>query len=135
MLQDLRYALRTLRKSPGYTSVAALVLAVGIGLNTAVFSVLNSVVLRPLRYDEADRIYGVWERSERGDYRLASFPTFLDWRHQSDVFDALAFVRGRSTLMPGDDGARRVGSAFVSEDFFDVLRGTTLLGRTFSDDE
>jgi putative ABC transport system permease protein len=135
VLHDLRYALRTLRKSPGYTSVAALVLAVGIGLNTAVFSVLNGVVLRPLRYESADRIYGIWERSERGDYRLASFPTFLDWRHQSDVFDALAFVRGRSTLMPGDDGARRVGSAFVSEDFFDVLRGTTLLGRTFADDE
>ena len=135
VLQDLRYALRTLRKSPGYTSVAVLALALGIGVNTAVFSVLNGVVLQPLQYEAADRIYGVWEGTEQGDYRLASYPTFLDWREQSEVFEALAFVRGTSTLMPGDEGARRVGSAFVSEDFFDVLRGTTLLGRTFSDDE
>src|SRR6266508_2034462 len=114
-MQDLRYAIRTLVKSPGYTVVAVLALALGIGLNTAVFSVLNGVVLRPLRYEGAERIFGVWERSERGDYRLASYPTFRDWRAQSDVFDALAFVRGTSTLMPGDEGARRVGSAFVSE--------------------
>jgi putative ABC transport system permease protein len=135
LLQDLRYALRSLRKSPGYTTVAALALALGIGVNTAVFSVLDGVLLRPLRYEEADRLFGVWERSEGGDYRLPSYPTFLDWREQSDVFDALAFVRGRSTLMPGDEGARRIGSAFVSEEFFDVLRGQPLLGRTFSRDE
>jgi putative ABC transport system permease protein len=135
LLQDLRYALRSLRKSPGYTIVAVLALALGIGVNTAVFSVLDGVVLRPLRYEEADRLFGVWERSERSDYRLASYPTFLDWREQSDVFDALAFVRGRSTLMPGDEGARQVGSAFVSEEFFHVLRGAPLLGRTFSHDE
>jgi putative ABC transport system permease protein len=135
LTQDLRYALRSLRKSPGYTIVALLALALGIGVNTAVFSVLDGVVLRPLRYEEADRLFGVWERSERGDYRLASYPTFLDWREQNEVFDALAFVRGTSTLMPGDEGARRVGSAFVSEEFFDVLRGAPLLGRTFSHDE
>ena len=134
-MNDLRYALRALRKSPGYTSVAVLVLALGIGVNTAVFSVLNGVVLRPLRYEAADRLYGVWEQSERGDYRLASYPTFLDWREQSDVFEALAYVRGTSTLMPGDQGARQVGSAFVSDEFFDVLRGRPLLGRTFSDEE
>jgi putative ABC transport system permease protein len=135
VLQDIRYAVRALQKSPGYTSVAVLTLALGIGVTTAVFSVLNGVVLRPLRYEAADRIFGVWERSEEGDYREASYPTFLDWREQSDAFEALAFVRGRSSLMPGDAGARRVGSAFVSEEFFDVLRGTTLLGRTFLDDE
>jgi putative ABC transport system permease protein len=135
LAQDLRYALRALRKSPGYTIVAVLALALGIGVNTAVFSVLDGVLLRPLRYEEADRLFGVWERSEGGDYRLPSYPTFLDWREQSDVFHALAFVRGTSTLMPGDEGARRVGSAFVSEEFFDVLRGQPLLGRMFSHDE
>ncbi|MGH7528825.1 MAG: ABC transporter permease [Gemmatimonadales bacterium] len=133
--QDLRYALRSLRKSPGYTSVALLVLALGIGVNTAVFSVLNGVVLRPLRYDDADRIYGIWERSERGDYRLASFPTFRDWQEQSDVFEAMAYMRGTSTLTPGDAGARQVGTAFVSQQFFDALRGPPLLGRTFSPEE
>src|SRR5918996_35518 len=133
--QDLRYALRSLRRSPGYTTVAVLALALGIGVNTAVFSVLNGVVLQPLRYEDADRIYGVWERTEQGDYRLASYPTFLDWQEQSDVFEALAFIRGTSTLMPDEEGARRIGSAFVSEDFFEVLRGATLLGRTFLDDE
>jgi putative ABC transport system permease protein len=135
IIQDVRYALRSLRRSPGYTIVAVLALALGIGVNTAVFSVLNGVVLRPLRYEGADRIHMVWEASEGGDYRLASYPTFLDWREQSEVFEALAFVRGRSTLMPGEEGARQVGSAFVSEGFFDVLQAPPLLGRMFSDDE
>ncbi len=134
-MQDLRYAIRTLVKSPGYTVVAVLALALGIGLNTAVFSILNGVVLRPLRYEGADRIHMVWETSEGGGSRLASYPTFLDWREQSDMFEALAFVRGISTLMRGNEGARQVGSAFVSEEFFDVLRGAPLFGRTFSHDE
>ena len=135
LLQDLRYAVRSLVKSPAYTALAVLALALGIGVNTAVFSVLNGVVLRPLRHEDAARIYGVWERSERGDYRLASFPTFLDWQEQSDALEALAFIRGTSTLLPGEQGARRVGTAFVSEQFFDVLRGQALFGRTFTPDE
>jgi putative ABC transport system permease protein len=135
VLQDLRYALRTLQRAPLFALVAVLTLGLGIGATTVVFSILNGVVLRPLQYEASDRLFGIWEQSERGDYRLASYPTFRDWRAQSDVFEALAFIRGSSSLMPGNDGARRVGTAFVSEEFFDVLRGPPLLGRLFSPEE
>jgi putative ABC transport system permease protein len=135
LLQDLRYALRTLRHHLGFTTVAVLTLALGIGVNTAVFSVLNGVVLRPLRYTAADRLYTVFEKNERSDYRLASYPTFVDWRAQAEVFEGLAYVRGRTTSLRGDEGAARVLGAFVSDGFFDVLEGQPLLGRTFSDEE
>ena len=83
MLHDLRYALRTLARSRGFTAVAVATLALGIGANTAVFSVVNSVLLRPLPYGAADRLYLLWEKNQRGEYRLASYPTFLDWRAQA----------------------------------------------------
>jgi putative ABC transport system permease protein len=135
LLQDLRYAVRTLRRAPVFTLVAVLTLAVGIGANTVVFSVLNGVVLSPLKYEDSDRLFGIWERSERGDYRLGSYPTFKDWRAQSHVFDALAYIRGSSSLMPANDGSRQVGTAFVSDEFFNVLRGPPLVGRLFSPEE
>src|SRR6266404_5456196 len=135
VLQDLRYALRTLQRAPLFTLVAVLTLGLGIGATTVVFTILNGVVLRPLQYDASARLFGIWEQNERGDYRLGSYPAFRDWRAQSDVFEALAYIRGSSALMPGHDGARRVGAAFVSDEFFNVLRGPPLLGRLFSPDE
>src|SRR6266705_1703981 len=135
VLQDLRYALRTLQRAPLFTFVAVLTLGLGIGATTVVFTILNGVVLRPLQYEASDRLFGIWEENERGDYRLGSYPAFRDWRAQSDVFEALAYIRGSSALMPGHDGARRVGAAFVSDEFFEVLRGPPLIGRLFSPDE
>ena len=135
ILQDLRYALRTLQRAPLFTLVAVLTLGLGIGATTVVFAILNGVVLRPLQYEASDRLFGVWEQNERGEYRLGSYPAFRDWRAQSDVFEALAYIRGSSALMPGHDGARRVGAAFVSDEFFEVLRGPPLIGRLFSPDE
>jgi putative ABC transport system permease protein len=135
LLQDLRYALRTLRRTPVFTLIAVLTLATAIGATTVIFSVLNGVVLRPLQYDASDRVFGIWERSERGDYRLASYPTFRDWRAQSNVFEALAYIRGSSSLIPANDGTRQVGTALVSDGFFDVLKGPPLIGRLFSPEE
>src|SRR6266704_2892880 len=135
VLQDLRYALRTLQRAPLFTFVAVLTLGLGIGATTVVVTILNGVVLRPLQYDASDRLFGIWEQNERGDYRLGSYPAFRDWRAQSDVFESLAYIRGSSALMPGHDGARRVGAAFVSDEFFEVLRGPPLIGRLFSPDE
>src|SRR2546427_1429239 len=132
VLQDLRYALRTLQRAPLFTFVAVLTLGLGIGATTVVFAILNGVVLRPLQYEASDRLFGIWEQNERGDYRLGSYPAFRDWRAQSDVFEALAYIRGSSALMPGQDGARRVGAAFVSDEFFEVLRGPPLIGRLFA---
>ena len=135
VFQDLRYALRTLRRTPVFTLIAVLTLATAIGANTVIFSVLNGVVLRPLQYQDSDRLFGIWERSEGGDYRLGSYPTFRDWRAQSNVFEALAYIRGSSSLIPTNDGSRRVGTAFVSDEFFDVLKGPPLVGRLFSPEE
>jgi predicted permease len=135
ILQDLRYALRTLGRTPVFTLIAVLTLATAIGANTVIFSVLNGVMLRPLQYDASDRLFGIWERSERGDYRLGSYPTFRDWHAQSNVFEALAYIRGSTSLIPASDGTRRVGTAFVSDEFFDVLKGPPLIGRLFSREE
>src|SRR2546423_5078787 len=135
LLQDLRYAVRTLRRTPVFTLIAVLTLATAIGANTVIFSVLNGVVLRPLQYDASDRLFGIWERSERGEYRLGSYPTFRDWRAQSSAFEALAYIRGSSSLMHANDGTRQVGTAFVSDEFFAVLKGPPLIGRLFSPEE
>ncbi len=135
VLQDLRYALRTLQRAPLFTFVAVLTLGLGIGATTVVFTILNGVVLRPLQYEASDRLFGIWEQNEQGGYRLGSYPAFRDWRAQSDVFEALTYIRGSSALMPGHDGARRVGAAFVSDEFFEVMRGPPLIGRLFSPDE
>src|SRR5256885_17225113 len=111
VLQDLRYALRTLQRAPLFTLVAVLTLGLGIGGTTVVFTILNGVVLRPLQYEASDRLFGVWEQNERGDYRLGSYPAFRDWRAQSDIFEALAYNRGSSAPMPGRAGLRPVGGA------------------------
>src|SRR3989475_7157385 len=94
VLQDLRYALRTLRRSPGFTSVVVLTLALGIAGNTAVFSVVNGVLLRPLPFAEQDRLFMLGEQSRQGGFRPPSYPTFLDWQAQSSAFARLAYVRG-----------------------------------------
>ncbi|HEX9704252.1 MAG TPA: ABC transporter permease [Gemmatimonadales bacterium] len=135
LLQDVRYAVRSLRKSPGYTSVAILTLALGIGVNSAVFSVLSGVVLRPLPYTAPDHLYMLLETRDGGGYRSPSYPTFVDWREQADVFDGLAFIRGATTSLRGDEGTARILGAFVSEGFFEMLGTRPLLGRTFAQEE
>src|SRR2546426_11524097 len=94
VLQDVRYALRTLAKSPGFTSVVVLTLALGIAGTTAVFSVVNGVLLRPLPFAEQDRLFMLAEQSRQGGLRPPSYPTFLDWQAQRSAFARLAYVRG-----------------------------------------
>src|SRR2546422_8179870 len=93
-MNDLRFALRTLRKSPGFTAAAILTLALAIGSNTAIFSVVNGVLLRPLPFAEQDRLFMLGEQSRQGGFRPPSYPTFLDWQAQSSAFARLAYVRG-----------------------------------------
>src|SRR5947199_8875684 len=93
LLADLRYAVRTLRKSPGFATAAILTLALAIGSNTAVFSVVNGVLLRPLPFAEQDRLFMLGKQSRQGGFRPPTYPTFLDWQAQNSAFAMLAYVR------------------------------------------
>jgi putative ABC transport system permease protein len=130
VIRDLAHATRTLRRSPGYSLAVVLTLALGIGGTAAVTSVLRSVLLRPLSYAPADRVVTALERDSTGSERLASYPTFQDWRSGAHVFEGLAFVRGLGAVMKSGSGAERLIGAYVSQDFFRVLADAPLLGRT-----
>ncbi len=132
MIPDLVHAVRTLRRSPGYSLAVVLTLALGIGGTAAVTSVLRSVLLRPLSYAPADRVVTVLERDSIGTERLASYPTFQDWRSGTNTFEGLAFVRGLGAVMKSGSGAERLIGAYVSQDFFRVLSDSPLLGRTLA---
>ncbi len=136
LVQDMRYALRALAKSPGFTAAAVLTLALGIGTNTATFSVVRAVLLRPLPYADGGRAVMVFEHDSAGNVRLASFPTFEDWRTAATAaLDGLAYVRGRGTVLKSAAGAERLVGAYVTDDFFHVLREPALVGRTFQADD
>ncbi|HSC15959.1 MAG TPA: ABC transporter permease, partial [Gammaproteobacteria bacterium] len=131
--QDLRYALRQLARSPGFTSVAVLTLALGIGANTAIFSAIDAIVFRPLPFGDAERIVTVWHQNRDSDDRALAAPAnFLDWRERSTSFEALAAAEPFSHDYVSLDGPESFGSWLVSENFFDVLGVAPLLGRTFA---
>ena len=134
-MNDLRFAVRTLRKSPGFATAAILTLALAIGSNTAVFSVVNGVLLRPLPFAEQDRLFMLAEQSRQGAFRPPSYPTFLDWRAQSSAFSGLAYVRGGGQRLAGPDGVQNIVGSFASPGFFATLGEGPLLGRLFTQDE
>ncbi|MEO8633675.1 MAG: ABC transporter permease [Gemmatimonadales bacterium] len=136
LLQDLRYALRALRRSPGFTVVTVLTLALGIGANTAIFSVVNAVLLRPLPYGAPDRLVMVWERKSGGptDRNVVSPANYLDWKDRSSSFEGLAAFTWSGTTLLGDI-PERVQGRKVTPDFFSVLAVAPALGRTFTDEE
>src|SRR4051794_33966812 len=130
--QDLRYGARMLRRQPGFTLVAVLTLAIGIGANTAIFSVVNAVLLRPLPYAEADRLVWLAERHEEIATRWISYPNFLDWQSRSRSFEAMATIRGLQMTMTGSGDAQAINARQVTADYFRVMRAEPLLGRSFS---
>ena len=135
---DLRYASRTLRRSPSFTAIAILTLALGIGANTAMFSVVNAVILRPLPYQDPDRLAMLWTNDPKRDIREegTSYPTFLDWRRQSRAFADMAICsRGNPVTLTGGNEPERVMGEAVSANLFPLLGVTPILGRTFSDGE
>jgi putative ABC transport system permease protein len=135
-MNNLRYALRTLLKSPGFTAVAVLTLALGIGANTAIFSVINAVLLAPLPYPQADRIMTLNEFSSGTDTAVA-FPDYVDWRRDNTVFEELAVSRRESLNLSGIPGREpeRLGVALVSANFFKVIGLSPEFGRTFTEKE
>src|ERR1700732_5333040 len=117
--QDLRYALRQLRKSPGFTTVAVITLALGIGANTAIFSLLEGVVLAPLHYREPDRLVVVWESNPRFPRVWDSYPNFQDWQQSARSFQQMSAFREQQvdltfTGSPSHIKARKISSGFFS---------------------
>ena len=122
MLTDVRYALRWLRKNPSFTLLAVLTLAVGIGVNTAMFSVVNAVLLRPLPFPEADRIVWMAESGSEVSNRWVSYPNFLDWRARNLVFETMSTFRGFSVNLTGADKPENLNARLVSATYFKIGR-------------
>src|ERR1039457_2073899 len=133
-LKDLRYSLRTLRKMPGFSIVALLVLALGIGANTAIFSVVNSVVLRPLPYPGADRLALIWETDLKDDIKREgpSGPNLLDWKEQSQSFEEMALLEVGTGTVTGEGEPEQVTGLRVTTNFLSMLGARTVLGRGFT---
>src|SRR2546429_7181799 len=134
-MNDLGFAVRPLRKSPGFATAAILTLALAIGSNTAVFSVVNGVLLRPLPFAEQDRLFMLGEQSRQGGFRPPSYPTFLDWQAQSSALLDLAYARGGGQRLAGPEGVQSVIVSVVSPGFFATLSERPLVGRLFTPDE
>ena len=135
--QDARYALRTMRKNPGFTTVAVLTLALGIGANTAIFSVVNAVLLRPLPYSQPERLVMLFEENQKRG--LVGFhtspPTLGDWRREGQVLTgAAAYLRGEFVIA-GEGAPVRLSGMIVSTDFFSLLGVVPALGRSFQPEE
>ena len=134
LTQDLRYTLRWLLKSPGFTAAAVLTLALGIGANSAIFSVVNAVLLRPLPYPQSDRLVRIWDTNdERGEEGANVNPnTFLDWRQNARSFESMAgFVSTHYALAADGGEPERVPGYAVTSSFFPLLGARALHGRTF----
>lgn len=135
MVQDLIYALRWLRKNPGFTVLSVLMLAVGIGVNTAMFSVINAVLLQPLPFAEADRIVWMNESGPEIKNRQLSYPNFVDWRKRNQVFEAISLFRGWSVNLTGTDRPENLDTRMVTSDYFKVMRAAPMLGRDFTPED
>jgi putative ABC transport system permease protein len=140
LIQDLRYAVRQMRKNAGFTAVAVITLALGIGANTAIFSVVNGVLLRPLGFKNPNRLVRVWHvppaKSFPGMTRFAvSAANYVDWEKQSHVFDSMAILSYRGFDLTGADKPEQVDATAVSSDFFAALGVQPMLGRVLTPDE
>jgi putative ABC transport system permease protein len=134
-MNDLRFAFRQLLKNRGFTVVAVLTLALGIGANTAIFSVLNAVLLRPLPYPESERLVWLSERGPNFPTMSVSYPNFIDWRAQQTVFEQIGVYNWGSYNLTGRGEAQRLTGVRASADVFAGLRSQAVLGRVFNSEE
>ena len=137
MIQDVRFALRTLRRSPGFTLVVMATLGLGIGINTAIFSLVNGVLLRPLPYDEPERVMTVWEANPQLDIPQARVAagTYRDWTERSESFAALGAYSFETFILGGTAEPEQISGARVSPSVFDVVGVQPALGRSFREEE
>lgn len=134
-LQDVRYGLRVLLKNPGFTAIAVLTLALGIGANTALFSVVNGVLLNPLPYPEPDRLVAVYEKTADFEQSSITYPNFLDWQKESHSFSALGAARSEEYNMTGIGEPERLHGHMISANFLTALGVQLPLGRNFRAEE
>src|SRR3982750_171309 len=136
LLSDIRYAFRMIAKSPGFAGLAVLAFALGIGANTAIFSVVNAVLLRPLPYPHSERLIFIRERTPTFPGGSVSYPNFLDWRASQHSFTDLTLYRRESynlSAAKADTAPERVGGCRVTANFLTVLGMTPQLGRDFTE--
>jgi putative ABC transport system permease protein len=130
-LKDIQLALRGMRKSVAFTAIAVITLALAIGANSAIFSIINGILLKPLPYDHPERIVMLWEAYDKFT-GTASWPNFRDWREQNTSFEALSVFQPRDVTLQQSNTPERLRGGFVSADFFRVLGVNPILGRTFA---
>ncbi|MFZ0579586.1 MAG: ABC transporter permease [Candidatus Acidiferrales bacterium] len=135
LIQDLKYAVRMLVKSPGFTAIAILTLALGIGANSALFSVVNGVLLRPLPYAQPDRLVVLSEKTANFESSSISYPNFLDWQRSNSAFASIAAYRSDDFNITGRGEAERVRVGMISADFFEILGVSPVRGRLFATQE
>src|SRR5215831_18927816 len=135
--QDLRYGARMLWKSPGFTLIAVITLALGIGANTAIFSVIDALMLRPLPFREPDKLFQVWESNVKlgQNEGSASYPNFADWRDRNQVFEQIAIYNSGTYNMAGAAEPELIQGAIVSPAFFPLLGVKPMLGRVLAPEE
>lgn len=133
--QDLRYGARTLLKHPGFSIVAALTLALGIGANSAIFSVINGVLLKPLPFKDPENVVKLWESMANGFQGTVSVPNLKDWREQNTVFTNIAAYQFQNFGLQSKEAPERVRAATVSPEFFDVIGIQPQLGRAIAQGE
>src|SRR5262245_66050205 len=131
---DLRYAVRVLAARPGFTAVAVLTLALGIGANTAIFTVVNAVLLRPLPFADPSRVVVLLERASAFPVVTTSWLNYVDWRAQNQSFDAVAAVRNATMTLTGADDPERLPAKMIAAPLLPMLGVSPVRGRGFTAD-
>ncbi|HEV8141134.1 MAG TPA: ABC transporter permease, partial [Pyrinomonadaceae bacterium] len=135
VLKDIRYGIRSLARHPGFTAVALITLALGIGANTAIFSVVNAVLLRPLPYNDPNRIVWLWDTQPQLATAPTSLPDFLGWKEQNQSFEHIAAFLSGSMFLDTGDGTSDTRVGLVTPELFSVFHVSPILGRTFTNEE
>ncbi len=132
LLADIRYGLRMLARSPGFTAIAVLTLALGIGANTALFSVVNGVLLNPLAYPQSGKLVAIYEKTPGYDKAPIEYLNFLDWQRSSRSFASMAAYRNEDYNFIGTGEGERLSGYMISSEFFTTLGVAPVLGRPFA---
>src|SRR5882757_11050768 len=133
--QDLRYGFRMLAKSPAFSLIAVLTLALGIGANTAIFSVVNGVLLNPLPFHQPDQLVSMFQEIPNFKNGSISYPNFTDWRRMNTTFAGMAAYRSMGFNLSGNGEPERLHGEMISAGFFEILGVHPIMGRTFAIDE